>query len=150
MNATFCAKCEKNEATIHFTPVAEGKVQETVHLCQDCAPASVRRYSLSPKKPEGLSAAGELSVVGKQCEFCGKAARYGSMIGGRAVYRCQDCHEEMACIILDLSTTEGLPLKRSIEGAVSFITFDSPELHAWLEAVQLKAIEILNKRRRRA
>ena len=35
-----CAKCHKNEATIHFTPVVDGKPQKIVHLCKDCAPAS--------------------------------------------------------------------------------------------------------------
>jgi|ERR1039458_2905484 hypothetical protein len=35
-----CAKCHKNEATIHFTPVVDGKPQKIVHLCKDCVPAS--------------------------------------------------------------------------------------------------------------
>ncbi len=33
-----CAKCGRKEATIHFTPVVEGKPQKIVHLCEDCAP----------------------------------------------------------------------------------------------------------------
>ncbi len=33
-----CDKCHKNEATIHFTPVLDGKPQKTVDLCKDCAP----------------------------------------------------------------------------------------------------------------
>jgi hypothetical protein len=33
-----CAKRHRNEATIHFTPVVDGKPQKTVHLCKDCAP----------------------------------------------------------------------------------------------------------------
>lgn len=33
-----CAKCHSKEATIYFTPVVDGKPQQTVHLCQDCAP----------------------------------------------------------------------------------------------------------------
>ena len=37
-NVMRCVKCHKKEATIHFTPVVDGKPQETVHLCKDCAP----------------------------------------------------------------------------------------------------------------
>ena len=33
-----CDKCHKNEATIHFTPVVDGKPQKTVNLCKSCAP----------------------------------------------------------------------------------------------------------------
>ena len=33
-----CAKCYTKEATIHFTPVVDGKPQKTVDLCEDCAP----------------------------------------------------------------------------------------------------------------
>ena len=32
-----CAKCHKNEATMHFTIVVDGKDDETVQLCKDCA-----------------------------------------------------------------------------------------------------------------
>ncbi len=33
-----CDKCQKNEATIHFTPVVDGKPRKTVNLCKNCAP----------------------------------------------------------------------------------------------------------------
>ncbi len=33
-----CDKCQKNEATIHFTPVVDGKPLKTVNLCKNCAP----------------------------------------------------------------------------------------------------------------
>jgi hypothetical protein len=33
-----CAKCHRKEATIHFTPVVDGRPQGSVHLCNDCAP----------------------------------------------------------------------------------------------------------------
>ena len=32
-----CAKCHRNEATIQFIPVVNGKPQTTVPLCRDCA-----------------------------------------------------------------------------------------------------------------
>ena len=34
-----CAKCHKNEATIQFTPVVDGKPRKVIHLCLDCFPA---------------------------------------------------------------------------------------------------------------
>jgi hypothetical protein len=33
-----CAKCHKNEATIQFTPVVDGKPRKIIHLCKDCVP----------------------------------------------------------------------------------------------------------------
>jgi len=33
-----CDKCHTNEATIHFTPVVDGKPQKTVNLCKACTP----------------------------------------------------------------------------------------------------------------
>jgi Domain of unknown function (DUF1877) len=37
-----CAKCLKNEASIDFTSVVDGKPQKTVPLCKDCAQASTQ------------------------------------------------------------------------------------------------------------
>src|SRR5690349_8819796 len=33
-----CDKCHNNEATIHFTPVVDGKAQKTINFCKSCAP----------------------------------------------------------------------------------------------------------------
>ena len=39
-----CARCLKNEASINFMPVVDGKPQKTIPLCIDCAaPANARR-----------------------------------------------------------------------------------------------------------
>jgi len=40
-----CAKCHKNEATVHFTPLSDGRAQDTISLCPDWmqkAPANNR------------------------------------------------------------------------------------------------------------
>jgi len=37
-----CAKCLKNEASIDFTPVVNGKSQKIVPLCKDCSSASAK------------------------------------------------------------------------------------------------------------
>src|SRR5258706_208303 len=62
-----CAKCHKNEATIHFTAVVDGKEGRSVHLCKDCAPPGAASLTLEPKHLEALS------VTGRNCEFCGRA-----------------------------------------------------------------------------
>jgi len=67
-----CAKCHKNEATIHFTTVVDGREEETVHLCKGCA-AATGLSGLDPKQLQSLS------LIGKKCEFCGQAAFSGVM-----------------------------------------------------------------------
>ena len=69
-----CAKCHKNDATVHFTAVMDGKREETIHLCTDCAPALTGFQSFDPRELEALS------VIGKKCEFCGKEAFSGQML----------------------------------------------------------------------
>jgi len=144
-----CAKCHKNEASIHFTPVVDGKAQKTVHLCKDCAPTNTRIPALDPKKPEALS------VTGKQCEFCGRPACSEIMVIERAVYLCLDCVREFGRIIVDLCISErprvmervyihkskkAMVIPRSLR--------DAPEVRAWFEVASRKAVEILRERRR--
>src|SRR5438874_2963468 len=84
-----CAKCHKNEATVHFTTVVNGQEAETVDLCKDCAPDTTGLQSLDPKELE------KLSVIGKKCEFCGNKAFSGQMMAaGGAIYWCFDCGVE--------------------------------------------------------
>ena len=49
-----CAKCHKNEATIHFTPVVDGKPQKTIPLCKACAPVRTKSHLLGAKKTPRL------------------------------------------------------------------------------------------------
>jgi hypothetical protein len=139
-----CTKCHMNEATIHFTPVVSGRGQKTVHLCKDCAPARTRAHSLEPKKPEPLP------VKGKRCDFCGRRARFGSLVAGEAVYSCTACATELRDITLDLDISERPHLMERIEGTVTLISRDAPEVRAWWKAASRKAIEILRARRRQA
>ncbi len=137
-----CTKCHKNEAIIHFTPVVDGKAQKTVHLCKHCAVISFRFHTLVLKKSEAMS------VTGKRCEFCSRRARFGRMVTGRTVYWCSDCGKKLRRIIVDLCIAERPHLMERVEGTVTFILRDAPEVRAWLEAANLKAIEILRERRR--
>jgi hypothetical protein len=64
------------------------------------------------------------------------------------VYWCSDCDKELRRIIVDLCIAERPHLMERVEGTVTFIMRDAPEVRAWLEAANLKAIEILKERRR--
>ena len=85
-----CAKCHQKEATIHFRTVVDGAEEETVHLCQDCAPHT--GFDLDKLDLKEIEA---LSVIGKKCEFCGKDAvfwrdaceRRATIIGASIVVR---------------------------------------------------------------
>ena len=137
-----CTKCHKKEAAINFTPVVDGKAQKTVHLCKHCAVISFGFHTLVWKKPEALS------VTGKRCKFCRRQARFGRMVAGRAVHWCSDCGKELGRIIVDLYIAEQPNLMERVEGTVTFMFRNAPEVRAWLEAANLTAIEILRERRR--
>ena len=138
-----CAKCHQNEATIHFTTVVDGTEMETVHLCKDCAPPT-GPHALNP---EQLAA---LSVIGKKCEFCANDAFSGEMgTRGGAIYWCFDCGLEFGRILTDLLIAERPDLMQRSQEESSFLSICcDPELQAWSEAANQKAVQILRERRR--
>ena len=138
-----CAKCHQQEATVHFTFVTGGAENETVHLCQDCAPPTgLKNFDLKE-----LAA---MSVAGKRCEFCGQAAFSGVMRSRRdASYWCFECGAELMRILADLWVSEKPDLMQRGREKKSFLSFCSdPELQAWSEAVEQKAVQLLRERRR--
>ena len=143
-----CAKCHQKEATIHFTTVVDGTVEETVHLCKDCAPQTGLDSldSLDPKEIEASS------VIGKKCEFCGKDAFSGEMrTQGGAIYWCFDCSLELGRILSDLLASERPDLlhRNKEERSFSFLSiFCDSALQAWSEAATEKAVQTLKERRR--
>src|SRR6266436_918845 len=140
-----CAKCNQKEATIHFRTFVGGTEEETVHLCKDCAPfTGIDLDKLDLKDIEALS------VVGKKCEFCGKDAFSGEMCRtGGATYWCFNCGTELMRIVMELLMAEHPEfLHRSKEDS-SFLAFCSdPDLQAWSEAANQKAVSILKDRRK--
>jgi len=138
-----CANCQKNEATLHLTTVVDGREEETVHLCKECAPST----GLENLTVEQLEA---LSVPGKKCEFCGKDAFSGEMIpGGGASYWCFDCGAELARIVSELVRSERPDLMRRSPEEISFLALCSdPELQAWSAAATQQAVQRLKDRRR--
>ncbi len=141
-----CAKCNHNEAAIHFTAVVDGTVVETVHLCKDCAPQTGLDSldSLDPKEIEASS------VIGKKCEFCGKDAFSGEMRAqGGAIYWCFDCSLELGRIVSDLLLSERPDLLHRSKEESSFLSICcDPALQAWSEAATEKGVQTLKERRR--
>jgi hypothetical protein len=140
----FCTKCHQREATVHLTTVMHA-TQETVHLCKDCAPfAGLDLDKIDRKQVEALS------VVGKKCEFCGKAAFSGEMrTDGRAVYWCLDCGLERGVILQDLLVAERPELLQRSMGENSLLALCSdPALAGWLASASERATQTLKERRR--
>lgn len=139
MKTQRCTKCRKNDAAIHFTPVVDGKLQKTVHLCKDCAPPRTRSHTLDPKA---------ITVKGKRCDFCGRRARFHfggfGRVSGEAHFICTECATEFRDILLDLANAEKVQLFKleQIEGTVTCISGCVPQVQAYR-----KAIEILKERR---
>jgi hypothetical protein len=143
--AMLCAKCHKNEATVHFTTVVGDAEEETVHLCKDCAPDTGFDFAkLDMKQIEALS------VVGKQCEFCGREAFSGEMrAGGGAIYWCFDCGLERGVILRDLLVAERPDLLQRSKEESSFLAFCSdPTLQTWSASASERATQTLKERRR--
>jgi hypothetical protein len=138
-----CAKCQKNEATIHFTTVVGSRAAEAVHLCKECAPPTGLE-NLSLQQVEALS------IAGKKCEFCRKGAFSGEMVAGRgAIYWCFGCGLEFGRILMELIRSERPDLIQRSQEESSFLSFCSdPELQAWSAAASQKAVQILRERRR--
>jgi len=138
-----CSKCHQKEATVHFTTIMGG-VEETVHLCRDCAPP----IGLPTLDPKELAA---LSVTGKKCEFCGRDAVSGALGATGPVYWCFDCGLEHSRILAELFASERPDLMRRGKEASSFFDLCSdPEFRAWSEAVSQKAVQIMRERRRQS
>jgi len=140
-----CAKCQQNEATIHFVTVVGGAQDESVHLCPDCAPPTeFNMEKLDLKEIEALS------VIGKKCEFCGKDAFSGEMgARGGAIYWCFDCGPEVGRMLSDLLVSERPDLLQRSKEESSFLSICcDPELQAWSEAASKKAVQTLKGRRR--
>jgi len=122
-----CAKCQKNEATLHLTTILHGRGEETIHLCKDCGTEITRLPTLDPSKLEVLP------VIGRKCEFCGKEAFSGKMLaGGGAIYWCFDCQAEYRRTFAELFICEHPELMERVKTRSSLLPFISaPQLLAW-------------------
>jgi hypothetical protein len=141
-----CAKCQKNDATIHVTTVV-GTEQETVDFCRNCAPPSLAGLDHEKAMAEARS------ILEKKCEFCGTTAYSKHMLaGGAAIYLCFDCDTELMSIVMELLKTERPDLMPRSKEAVSFLSpGGNANFQGWSQASQAtrrKSVQILRERRR--
>src|SRR5690349_16544208 len=94
LKSMLCAKCHKNQATVHLTIMVD-TAEEGIDFCKDCAPARIADFDLAQAKAQ--------SIIGQKCHFCGAAACSGEMVaGGGAIYWCFDCGAERMSIATEL------------------------------------------------
>ena len=140
-----CAKCNTNEATVHVQGVFNGTEQEPILLCLNCAQTiGLSPETLQPKEIEPLS------VVGKNCQFCGSSACSGLMPStDGAIYFCPDCGLEFGGILRNM-LIDGHPdlLERTQRQGFLLDFCSDPELQSWSEAASRKALRTLKERRR--
>ena len=136
-----CAKCHKNEATVHFTTAVETE-EERVDLCKDCAPAGIADLDLENAKA--------LSIIGKKCHFCGAAADSGELVpGGGAIYWCFNCGAERMRIATELLRTERPDFLQPSKGPVSFLSsISDSDFQTWAQAASRRSVQLLKEKRR--
>jgi len=88
-----CHSCQKEEATVHFTEITDGKVNE-LHLCKDCAEKKGISLTVSDAFSEFISSmTGDQDQPeddGRSCPCCGlsfKELRQGGRLGCGECYR---------------------------------------------------------------
>jgi protein-arginine kinase activator protein McsA len=140
-----CAKCQKNEATLHLTIILHGSGEETIHLCKDCGTERTRLPTLDPSKLEVLP------VIARKCEFCGKDAFSGKLLaGGSAIYWCFECEAEYRRTFAELFICEHPELMEGVKARSSVLQFISaPQLLAWSADAGQRVVQILKERRPR-
>ena|SRR5436190_23763283 len=137
-----CAKCHKNDATIHFTLVHDGKAGEAVHLCNGCASAC-GLPNIHPNEPEsGLA-------HGTKCDFCGQSASSRVAYPKLQICCCTACGVQFGRIIIDLCLSERPHLiQRENDGSPSLSLGCNPENFAWVENLLRKTAQVLKQRRK--
>jgi len=137
-----CAKCQKNEATVHLTTVLHGTGEETIHLCKDCGADITCRPTLDPSKLEAVP------VIARKCEFCGKDAFSGKTLAdGSAIYWCFDCEADYRRTFAGLFIGEHQEFMECIKTGSSFLPFLSPEqFETWSAEAGQRVVQILRER----
>ena len=138
--AMLCCKCRKNEATVHLTSLNDD-LEEKIDLCEQCAPSMMGFDGASMEQLKSFS------VLGKNCEFCGKPSFSGQLVAaGGAIYWCFDCGLEFTGILSELMKSERPDLMPSSqEGAFAYIS--DPDVEAWFARATQKAVRMLKEKR---
>ena len=138
-----CAKCQKNEATLHLTTILYGRGEETIHLCSYCGAEITQVPTFNPSKLKVLP------VIGGKCEFCGKEAFSGKRVAGRGrIYWCFDCEAEYRRTFAELFICEHSELMECVKARRSPLPFISaPQFSAWSAEAGQRVVQILKERR---
>ncbi len=134
-----CAKCQRNEATVHLTTILHGGAEETLHLCKDCG------SELETSDPRNLEA---LPVIARKCEICGKDAFSGKTFAdGSTVYWCFDCEAEYRRTFAALFVGEHREFMESISTRRSCLPFLTPQqFQEWSAETEQRIVQILKER----
>jgi hypothetical protein len=137
-----CFKCKQKEGAVNFTTVMNG-AQKTVCLCMDCA-------SLGGFQDLDLKKLEVLSIDGKTCGFCDRAAVFGISGVDGSIYWCSICCEEYEQTLKEILFDEhpDLMWRNKISGSF-FELLSDPEFRSWSQIVSKKAIEIMRRRKPR-
>ena len=137
-----CAKCQKNEATVHFTRILHGGEEPTLQLCSSCYAEARPIPSIDAGKLEMLP------VLAKKCEFCGKDSFSGKTFEGAPMtFWCFDCEAEYRRIFAGLFIGDHPDLMESLKTRSPFPPSFSPQqFQVWSAEAGQRAMQILSQR----
>jgi hypothetical protein len=130
-----CAKCHKNQPTIHHVEQVDGVEKANVHLCLECAGPLLARQEAILHAPY-------------PCEFCGGSA-YTPIPGAQdLVYACCRCCHDYARIFFELCAAQRPDLlERSQEDIFFFDRCFDFDVEAWSVVASQEAIQKLKRER---
>jgi|KBSMisStandDraft_5_1062788.scaffolds.fasta_scaffold735371_2 hypothetical protein len=140
-----CAKCQKNEASVHVTTILYQGKDETIQLCKDCYTETARVPIFEPSKVEALS------VIAGKCEFCGEEAFSGRRLAGEpTIYWCFECEAEYRRTFSELFFGEHREVMECVKTRSPFPPSFSPlQFQAWAAEAGQRVVQIMKERRQR-
>jgi protein-arginine kinase activator protein McsA len=140
-----CAKCQKNEATLHLTTILHGREEDTIHLCKDCGTGITRLPTMDTSKLETVP------VIARKCEFCGQDAFSAKLLaGGSTIYWCFDCEAEYRRTFAQLFICEHSEFLERVRTRNPSLPLISPtQFQAWSAGADQRVVQILKERRPR-
>jgi protein-arginine kinase activator protein McsA len=140
-----CAKCQKQEATVHVTTILHGGKEETIRLCQDCDTDTARFPTFDPSQVETLP------IIARKCEFCGEEAFSAKALAdGRTIYWCFNCQAEYRRTFTQLFIGEHAEFMECVKTRSPFPTSFSPQqFQTWAADADQRVVQIMKERRQK-